>query len=128
VERYGYFMVAVVASAFTDHLVAWATLGAAVGTVTTLLFLAWQWTTDLRTQRRREVRAQAECVSAWLDSLLSEIPVATRRCLSLRCACQQGGNSRSGLCASVRDTGLGLILDAVVTTASGRSAVTCSRP
>ena len=59
----------------------------------------------------------ALCGSAWLvafpcgtlvgleppsGGLLSEIPVATRSRLSLRCACQQGGNSRSGLCASVR--------------------------
>jgi hypothetical protein len=57
-----------VASIFTDHLTAWATAAAAVGTVLTLGFLVIQLTIDLVARRRRDKRAQAESVSAWFGS------------------------------------------------------------
>ena len=57
-----------IANTFTDHLAAWGTVGAAVGTVATLLFLAVQWAADRRSARKRARHAQAESVSAWAGS------------------------------------------------------------
>lgn len=58
----------VTASVFSDHLTAWATAAAAVGTVLTLVFLASQLAIELAARRRRAKRGQAESISAWVGS------------------------------------------------------------
>ena len=55
----------IVATIFTDHLTAWGTAGAAIGTVATLAFLVIQLAIDLRAQRQRLKQEQAEHVSGW---------------------------------------------------------------
>ena len=56
------------ASAFTDHLAAWGTAAAAVGTVATLAFLAVQLAIDRASQRQRAKQEQAESIAAWFGS------------------------------------------------------------
>lgn len=51
-----------------DWIVAVSTAAAAVGTVATLGFLAWQWVSDRREQRRKEHRDQAQNVNCWLEA------------------------------------------------------------
>jgi hypothetical protein len=58
----------ILASDFTDHLAAWATVAAAVGTVGSLMFLLIQLTGERRARRAHDKREQAEKVSGWIAS------------------------------------------------------------
>jgi hypothetical protein len=58
----------IVASVFTDHLAAWGTAAAAVGTVATLAYLVIQLAIDRAAQRQRLKLEQAESVSAWFGA------------------------------------------------------------
>jgi hypothetical protein len=51
-----------------DWIVAVSTAAGAVGTVATLGFLAWQWVSDRRNQRREAHRQQARKVNCWLEA------------------------------------------------------------
>ena len=56
------------ATSFTDHLTAWATAAAAVGTVGTLTFALYQLAGERRRRRAAEGVAQAQLVSGWIGS------------------------------------------------------------
>jgi hypothetical protein len=51
----------------SDWIVAASTAAGAVGTVGTLVFLAWQGVSDRRETRREKHRAQAKKVNCWLE-------------------------------------------------------------
>lgn len=52
----------------SDWIVASSAAAGAVGTVGTLVFLAWQWVSDRREKRRKKHRAQARKVNCWLEA------------------------------------------------------------